>query len=331
MTSSYPASASRRQRLPRLAGWAASVAILVATVLLLRDRFADVGAAGGLPGVVPSAAAALLFLLANAVLADTWRRMVAVAGPRLPWGTAAWIWSVSQLARYTIGAAQVGGRAVMARRYGLAGTTGAVTALVEIGWQTSITAALTLLTLPWWLPGAGDLTWLAWVGVAPVAVLGWGLIAPQGLLRGLAAALQLGPLHRLIGERVGAAAAGVRLTRRTAAELTVRFMLNTGLRLVGFVGLFAAVGGPLSAQGVLLAVGASAAGQLIGRLAVFSPGGLGPREGVTALIVAPALGGGPALVLVAATRLLEVVAEVAFFGLSRLNRPAAALPVGDRG
>lgn len=323
MASPSPTPLRPRRPRSRVLGWLASVMILAATAVLLRERFTDVADAGGLPGVLPSGAAIGLFVLANAVLADTWRRMVAVAGPRLPWGTAAWIWSVSQLARYAIGAAQVGGRAVMARRHGLTGTTGAVTALVEIGWQTSITAALSLLTLSYWLPGAADLTWLAWVGVLPVLVLLWGLLAPRSLLSNLAALLQLGPLRSLVGARVGAAADAVSLRRADAAELTARFLANTVLRLVAFVGLYAAVGGALSVEGVLLAVGASAVGQLVGRLAVFAPGGIGPREGATALVVAPAIGGGPALVLVAATRLLEVVAELLFFGIARITRPPA--------
>jgi glycosyltransferase 2 family protein len=321
----------RRRRWSRLAGWAVSIAILAATAALLRDRFTAVGEAGGLPGIAPSLLAVLLFTAANAVLADTWRRMVALGGGRLSWGAGAWVWSVSQLARYTIGAAQIGGRAVMARRYGLTGTAGAVTALVEVGWQTSITAAMVLATLPWWLPGAGDLTWLAWVGVLPVLVLVWGLVAPQALLGAIAAVANVGPLRRVVGARIGRAADATALTRGAAAELTGRFALNSGLRLVAFLGLYAAVGGTLDAEGVLLATGASAVGQLVGRLAVFAPGGIGPREGATALVVAPVIGGGPALVLVAATRLLEVVAELAFFVIARATRPQRVdVAVGER-
>lgn len=317
-----PARAGARRRWSRVLGWVLSLAILAATAALLRDRFTAVGEAGGLPGVGPSLLAGGLFLVANGVLADTWRRMVGLAGPLPGWGAAAWVWSVSQLARYTIGAAQIGGRAVMARRYGMTGTAGAVTALVEVGWQTSITAAMVLATLPWWLPGAGDLTWLAWVGALPVLVLVWGLVAPASLLAGIAAVLRTGPLHRLTRGRLDAAAGQVRLSRGAAASLTARFAGNSALRLVAFLLLYRAVGGQLDVDGVLLATGASAVGQLVGRLAVFAPGGIGPREGATALVVAPVIGGGPALVLVAATRLLEVLAELAFFLLARLTRPA---------
>ncbi len=333
-STSDPAGAGRsaRLRVSRVLGWLASLAILAATAALLRNRFSAVGEAGGLPGLAPSALAAGLFVVANGVLADTWRRMIAVTGPAPSLRTAAWVWSVSQLARYTVGAAQVGGRAVMARRYGMTATAGAVSALVEIGWQTSITAALVLLTLPWWLPGAGDLTWLAWAGVLPVAVLLWGLVAPRRLLGAVAAVLSLGPLRRLTRGRLSGLAQQAPLTRRAAADLTARFALNSGLRLIAFLALYSAVGGELTADGIALAVGASAAGQLIGRIAVFAPGGIGPREGVTALILAPVIGGGGALVLVAATRLLEVLAELIFFGITRALKPSrpAMAEAGER-
>jgi glycosyltransferase 2 family protein len=314
-----------RRRWTRLLGWAASIAILVATAALLRDRFTAVGEAGGLPGLAPSALAVVLFVVANGVLADTWRRMMAFQGPTLPRRAAAWVWSVSQLARYTVGAAQVGGRALMVRRYGLTATAGAASVVVEVGWQVSLNAAFVLLTLPWWLPGTGDLTWLAWAGIGPVLVLLWGSVNPQQLMRVIAAALSIGPLRKIVGSRLDRAASGTTLTRAGAAELTGRFLANTLIRLVAFIALYAAVAGrPITADDVLLATGASAVGSFVGRLAVFSPGGIGPREGATALVVAPAIGGGPALVLVAAVRLMEIVAELVFLLLARLARPELA-------
>ncbi|MDP8970702.1 MAG: hypothetical protein M3N52_09475, partial [Actinomycetota bacterium] len=125
---------------------------------------------------------------------------------------------------------------------------------------------------------------------------------------------------RLTGGRLVGAVAKVRMGRGDAARLTLWYAANTGLRLVAFLLLFAAVGGSPTADG-LRAVGAWALGQLVGRLAVFAPGGLGPREGATALTVFPAIGGGPALVLVAATRLAEIVAEGLFVAAARAARP----------
>lgn len=314
-----------RRRVTRLAGWALTVALAVIGVLVLQGRWEEVRAAGGLPGWTPSIVAVLAYLVGNALLAYTWREVVALAGPRLAYPTAAWVWSVSQLARYTIGAAQVGGRAVAGRRYGLTATAGAVTTLVEIAWQASLIGAVVLATLPWWLPAARGLQWLAWVGALPVAVLLAGLVHPRGLLAGVARLLAAAPLARLAGGRLPEAAEAARLSRSDAARVTGLFAVNTVLRLAGFLVVFTAVGGDLAAGGVE-AAGAYAVGQLIGWLVVFAPGGLGPREGATALAVAPAIGGGPAVVLVAATRLLELVAELVFFALARLARSTAEPP-----
>lgn len=309
-----------------MAGWVVTAGLAVLGGVVLAGRWDGVRAAGGLPGVAPSAAAAGLYLVANALLAWTWQHVVLLAGARIGYRPAAWVWASSQLARYAVGAAQVGGRAVAGRRYGLPAVAGAVTTVVEVAWQTSLTAAVVLATLPWWLPGAGDLRWLAAVGVVPVAVLVAGLLHPQGLVRAVAALLSRPPLRRLAGGRLPEAARALRLSRTDAARVTVLFAANTALRLAGFLVVFAAVGGDL-ATGWLHAIGAYAVGQLVGRLAVFAPGGLGPREGATALALIPAIGAGPAVVLVAATRLLELVAELAFFAVARGLRPPA--PAGQ--
>lgn len=299
------------------------MALLGLAVLALRDQWHGVGEAGGLPAAGPSAAAAVCFLIANGVLAGTWRSVIRVAGGDIGWRPAIWVWAASQLARYSLGAAQVAGRAVLGRRYGLTLTAGGATALVEIGWQTSITAVLVLATLPWWLAPPTELTWLAWAGVLPAAVLLAGLLAPARLLAVLAAALRWGPLARQSRGKLGDKAAGLTLTRLDALRLTGLYAVNTALRLAGVLILYGAVGG-LVARDWAVVVGAASLGQLVGRLAVFAPGGLGPREGATALALAPALGGGPALVLVAATRLLELVAELVFLAGAWLCRPRPA-------
>lgn len=305
----------------RVAGWAASLAVLLAAALALRGRMGAVGEAGGLPGVGPSLVAVAANVLANGVLVQAWRRVLLAGGVALDVRVAAWVWGVSQLARYTVGAAQVGGRAVAGRPYGVTAPAGALTTLVEIAWQTSITALLTLATLPWWLPGAQGLTWLALAAVLPALVLVAGLARPRALLGAIARAFASAPLRRVTRGRVHDALEKVQVGHVEALQLTVLYALNTALRLVGFLVLFAAVGGVVAEHG-LRAVGAYALGQLVGRLAVFAPGGLGPREGATALVVAPAIGGGPALVLVAAVRLLEMVGEALFFLSARAGRPA---------
>lgn len=328
-----PMDPMARRRLARLGGWVVSAGLLAVALLALRTRWDAVGGADRFPDPLPAAAAGLLFLLANGVLALTWRAVVRAAGGHIALRPAVWVWAASQLARYSLSAAQVGGRAALGRRYGLTLTTGGATALVEIGWQTSISALLVLVTLPWWLGAADELSWLAWAGLLPAVVLLAGLLAPARLLALLAAVLRWGPMARLTRGRLGDVEDRVTLSRADAGRLTLLYALNTALRLAGFLLLFASLGGSVARHG-MLAIGAASLGQLIGRLAVFSPGGLGPREGATALVVFRAIGGGPAAVLVAATRVIELLAELAFVALAwallprrgRLPRPEEVAP-----
>ena len=309
-----------RRRWWRALWWALALAVLVAAGLFLRDRWSEVRAAGGLPGALPVVGAVVLNLVANGVLAFTWREVVAVTGARMRVATASWIWAFSQLTRYTLSGAQVGGRAVLGRRYGLTLTTGGVTALIEIAWQLSLNGVLMLATIPWWLPGAGSVRWLAAVGVVPAAVLGWGTVHPMGLLRLVARLVRWGPIERLTRGRLTGKVEGVVLSRRASVRLTGLYTANALLRFGGFLIILGAVGGDLPS---LLArgAGAYALGQFVGRIAVFAPGGIGPREGVTALVMGPAIGGPAAVLLVAVVRLTEIAAELVFVGCARLVRP----------
>lgn len=299
--------------------WLVSFALLGLGGWLLAARWDEVRAAGGLPGLGPVVLAALLHLTGNALATTTWRRLAALGGDRLPWGRAAWIWSLSQLARYGLSGAQVAGRAVLARRHGLSGLAGGVSALVEVAWQLAVVGVLLLSTLPWWLPGSEGLTWLVVAGAVPAAVLVVGTLAPMRLLTAVAAVARSRPVRRLVGARLGTGLAGVALPRAEAARLTGLFLATTLVRVAAFVVLLLAVGGTWG-SGVAAGTGAWAVGQLAGRLAVFAPGGLGAQEGGTALVLAPVLGGPVALLLVAVTRLAEVAGELGFLLLARLLR-----------
>lgn len=309
-----------RSRRSRLVGAGVLLVVLVGAVLALRGRVAGVGGAGALPGPGTSLLVVGLNAAGNLLLVDGWRALVAASGTRLSLGTAARVWTSSQLARYTIGAAQVPGRALAGRRVGVGAAAGTLTTLVEIAWGTSLTAVLVLATAPAWLPGAQGLGWVAATAVLPTGVIVAGLIAPRRLLRGLARGLDVGPLRRLGGGRLSAGLGRVRVDRALAAGVTARYAAVIALRVAATLALFAAVGGDLRADGVRVA-GAWAIGQVVGQVAVFAPGGLGPREGATALVLTPAIGIEAALLLVALVRLGELVAELACFGIARLVRP----------
>lgn len=297
--------------------------LLLVAAWLLRGRWDEVRRSGGVPGVTPVLLAAAVHVVANAVSVTTWRRLVAVAGAHLRWVEAAWVWAASQLARYGLSGAQVAGRAVLARRHGVSATAGGVTALVETAWQLAITGLLVLGTVPWWLPGSDGLTWLVVAAALPALVLLVGSLDPMRLLRAAAAVAAWGPVRRVTRDRLATGLDGVHLSPGQAARLTGWFLVNTALRVVAFVVLLGAVGGDLPAD-VPAAVGAYALGQVAGRLAFFAPGGLGAQEGAAALVLTPVLGAPVAVLLVAVTRLAELVGELTFLGLVRWRRSVSA-------
>lgn len=306
-----------RSRRSRLVGAGVLLVVLVGAVVALRGRVAGVGGAGALPGVGTSLLIIGLNAAGNLLLVDGWRALVAASGTRLSLGAAARVWTASQLARYTIGAAQVPGRALAGRRVGIGAAAGTLTTLVEIAWGTSLTAVLVLATAPAWLPGAEGLWWLAAAAILPTVVVVAGLIAPRPLLAGVAGILDGAPLRRLSGGRLSTGLQRVRIDRTLAVGVTGRYALVIALRVAATLALFSAVGGDLAADAVLVA-GAWAIGQVVGQVAVFAPGGLGPREGATALVLTPAIGLEASLLLVALVRLGELVAELGCFGAARL-------------
>ena len=303
-------------------GWLAVLAILVAVFLALRDRVADVEVAGGFPSAKALAVATMAGLAGNWLLARAWRLVLEIGDRPIDSRTGDWIWSVSQLARYVIGAAQVGGRAAMAARHGLSATSGAISVLVEVGWGTSLVAALMLATVPAWLGQAAQMQGTLWLSVLPVAVLVLTIAAPNLVLRSVARLIAAMPFLRERGRKLAESVAGVRLDRGRAMKLTAIYLVNFAFRIGGFLVLFAAVGGDVAAEGWRV-VGAWTLGNVAGRVAVFAPGGLGAQEGAAAFVLAPVLGGMNALALVAADRLCRVVSEALFFGFAWLRRPAA--------
>lgn len=311
-----------RRRAWRAAGWLVGVAVLIATGWALAGEYRSIAELGRPPPAGPTLAAFVLNVAANAALVGGWLAVLHTTVTRLGWRPALWVWAGSQLVRYGLGGAQIGGRVVLARRYGVPPVTAGASALVETLWQQSLNAAVLLATIGWWLPAARSLTGVAAAAAVPVAILVAGLVAPRRLLALLAAVGRLRPLRRLPLERLERVA----MTRRAAAAATLWFGANTALRSIGFVALFTAVGGAWGDWP--LAVGAYMLGKLVGQAAAFVPGGIGPREGATALAVAPALGGGPALLLVAAARLVEIAAEVVFAGAARVQRPPAVEAAG---
>ncbi|PSO46900.1 MAG: hypothetical protein BRC32_05815 [Actinobacteria bacterium QS_8_72_14] len=275
-----------------LAGWLALLALLAVAGWVVQQRWDTVDQAGGLPGLGPSAAAVAVLGGANVVLAWNWRAVIALVGPRLPWRAALWVWSVSQLSRYTVSFAQVGSRAVLARSYGAPATAGVLSTLLELLWMVTVTSALVLATIPWWLPAVGDVRWLAWAALVPVAGLAAAMARPATAVRAIDWAGGRPVVARLTRGRLEGVASRVGLSRATIASFAARYGLNTALRHAAFLTLFAAVGGDLAARsdagrrvGLAAGGGGAAAGdrrraRRVGCGATAAPAG-GDRAGLT--------------------------------------------------
>lgn len=252
-----------------------------------------------------------MHVVGNGVLIVAWRDVVALAGPHLRFVTAARSWSVSQIARFTTPAAQVGARMALARRHGVPLATGAVSTLVEITWMFAFDPMLALLTLPAWAADVPELRWLSLVSLAPAFVIVATVVAPDRTLA-LVRRMLLLPGVRRVGARVADKAGDLHVPRRSSLRLLALYAVNTGIRLGAFL---LVVAGLTGGTGVgARAIGAYALGQIVGRLAVFAPGGVGPREGVTALVLTAGIGAAPALAAVTVTRILEFAAEVLVLG-----------------
>lgn len=304
--------------------WALYLGVLVVIALVFRDRFGAVeGSAVGLPAAWSLAAAVAFFVVANEVLVRAWLGLVAMGGGHLGRRRGRWVWSASQLTRYAMGMAQVPSRAVVARRHGLGPSAGAITTLLEVVWYSCVNALVAVATIPWWLPNTG-LEWAAWFAVLPGLVVAAAVVSPAAFLR-LTEWLGRLPVLRRMGSL--GRASDLDVDRGHTTVLTLAYAANFTLRLAGFVALYLGVGGPADQLGRV--IGAFALGHLIGAVAFFAPGGLGPREGVTAIVLAPVLGAGPVLALVAVTRLLELVAELLYAAVARWRWPGHATSTPD--
>lgn len=267
-------------------------------------------AAAGWPPAAALAVAAGANLAANAVLALTWGDIVAAAGTRLDRSLAAWIWASSQLSRYLIGGAQIAGRAVVAARHGVTLRTGGASAVIEVILAFCVASAAALATVPSWAGDADAVRWLGAVAVVPAGLFVSLVVAPGPTTRVLAGAMARLPAA---AGRFGSLARDRIPPTGLLARVAALMLTNFAIRVAGFAVL---VAGASEGVGAGRLVGAYALGQVAGRVAIFAPGGVGPREGVTALVLAPVTGMGGAVAIVAAARLVEVVAELGFLGIA---------------
>lgn len=257
--------------------------------------------------VLPTAILAGMLGLAAQMLA--WRSLLAGLGSPLPRAVAARVMFVGQLGKYLPGSvwafvAQV----ELARDWNVPRSRGAAATLVAIAVTVAVSLAVAAVALPLSSTEAARRWWWA-LAAAPVLlaclhprVLGWGIgLAARPFAR-FREVTEAGPLR--IGG--GSVAASVGWTLVAWVPLGAHVWLLTW-----------AVGGNVLAS-IGPAVGAYALAWTLGLLVVFAPAGLGVREVVLVVALAPVVDAGAALVVAVLSRLVMTVADVGWAGLSLL-------------
>lgn len=280
------------------------------------------GAVTDLPlWVPPTAVLAGMAGLAAQMLA--WRSLLSGLGSPLPRAAAARVMFVGQLGKYLPGSvwafvAQV----ELARDWNVPRSRGATATLVAIAVTVSVSLAVAAVALPLSSVEAARRWWWA-LAAAPVLlaclhprILGLGLRVAARPFARFREVAEAGPLR--IGG--GAVAASVGWTLVAWIPLGLHVWLLTW-----------AVGGD-ALRSVGPAVGAYALAWTLGLLVVFAPAGLGVREVVLVVALAPVVDAGAALVVAVLSRLVMTVADVGWAGLSlALSRaPAAPEPEPER-
>jgi len=247
------------------------------------------------PDPAALAVSAGITLATYALLISAWRAVLLGWGERLPYPAAARIWCLSNLARYVPGRIwQIAGMAAMAQRAGVSPWAAAGSAVVVQLLAVATGALVTGIAAP----HAGH----------PLLIAGTGLAAAM-----VAAALAWPPATRVLS---------VALRKLTGRELRLEpvspgpLLLATGVTILAWIAygltLYFFAQGILGAPAlsVLASVGSFTASYLVGLLLVFTPGGLGAREGTLYVLLAPSLGPAAAFVVMVGSRVLMTATEI---------------------
>ncbi len=244
------------------------------------------------------AASVLVVFASYAVLIEAWRRVVLSMGERLAFLPAARIWFLASLGKYVPGKVwAIAGAAVLAQRAGVDPAVAVAGAIVLQVLALASGAAVVAITAREAFQAIGpEATPLA----AAVILLSIGGVA----------ALTSQPLLDRIARRLPAS--WPRLQAIAPAIVAAAFVANA-LAWTGYgVALLLLARGLLPGVSLSLpqAVGVFTCSYLVGFIALFAPGGLGPRESVFLLMLSGDIGLKAAAALAVASRLLLTGTEV---------------------
>lgn len=289
-------------------GWGLKIGLtLLATYFLFRSlrlswaQLADLDLSRWRPRPGPFVASVVLLLAVFVYLVALWARLIRVlGGPILGLGDAVAVFFTANLGRYIPGKFwQLAGLVYLAGKRGVSVTVASSAAvLAQI---FSLGAAVAVAAL-YFAAGGGTARVPAGLlpGALAVVALVWILISVPPVLRAL---LRWG--YRLGGEAGKVppmdAAFGIRWLL-----LHLPAWLGYGMAFRLLWSSFPA----LPAAGWTIAVGAFAAAYVLGYAAIFAPAGIGVREGVMALLLAPWLGAAEGAALAVAARVWMTVGEL---------------------
>jgi glycosyltransferase 2 family protein len=259
-------------------------------------------------------ASVLVVFAAYGVLIEAWRRVVLSMGNKLGFFPAMRIWFLASLGKYVPGKVwSIAGAAVLAQRAGVDPSSAVAGALVLQALALGSGAVAVALT-------ARDAFRSVGPGLLPIAlvvvagsVAGIAALASQRLLDRISRFLprSLPPL-RAVPLNMLALAFAANLLAWTAYGVALLFLARGML--------------PDVKLGLAQAVGVFTCSYLAGFIALFAPGGLGPRESVFLLLLAGDIGLKPAAGLALASRLLLTGTEVLPAVPLLLRRRAAGSP-----
>ena len=265
------------------------------------------------------AGSVLVVFSTYAVLIEAWRRVVVSMGERLPFLAAARIWFLASFGKYVPGKVwALAGAAVLAQRAGVDPSAAVAGALVLQVLSLTSGAAVVAMTAPEVFQSVGQGSQPVLALVILLSVLGVVALTWQPVLDWISSLLP---------------SSWPRLRAISPVVLGASFVANVVAWCAYGVALILLTRGLLPAVDLSLpqAIGVFTCSYIVGFLALFAPGGLGPRESIFLLMLSGQVGLKAAAALAISSRLLltatELIPAVSLLLLSR----RAATPASVRG
>lgn len=261
------------------------------------------------------AASVLVVFSTYAVLIEAWRRVVVSMGERLPFFAAARIWFLASFGKYVPGKVwALAGAAVLAQRAGVDPSAAVAGALVLQVLSLASGAVVVAFTAPDVFQSVGQGSEPVLALIILLSVLGVVALTWQPALDWISRLLPGSwPRLRAISPVILAAAFVANVVAWCAYGLAL-LQLTRGLL-------------PVVDLTLPQAIGVFTCSYIVGFLALFAPGGLGPRESVFLLMLSGQIGLKAAAALAIASRLLltatELIPAVSLLLTRRTETPAS--------